>query len=348
MTVQQSNPSFGGPGSLFGRIAAQWNQYFSAKVDAENGTADNLTVTGVFTVGGFSTAPLSAAAVPLTLSSGTISLTWNTGTLALDGSNHLTIANGGVANANLATMPALSVKGNAAVGVAIPSDLTPTQLTSLLNPFSSTLQGAAPASGGGTANFLRADGTWTTPVSASVPTGAVMAFASITPPAGWVNCDGSAINRTTFAALFAVIGTTYGAGNGSTTFNVPDMRGRTAAGYDLANSSGRLTGALTGGVSASAIGNTGGEQGHALTSGENATHSHTITDPSHQHTEGQEATFNIDYASGAVVTTVYALSGVTNPITNLAATGITIDNAGSGTDHNTVQPSIVLNWIIKT
>lgn len=62
------------------------------------------------------------------------------------------------------------------------------------------------------------------------PTGSVMMWTTGTAPTGWVLCDGAAINRTTFAALFAVIGTTFGAGDGSTTFNVPDMRGRVPVG----------------------------------------------------------------------------------------------------------------------
>ena len=58
---------------------------------------------------------------------------------------------------------------------------------------------------------------------AITPTGSVLAFAGSTSPAGWLLCDGSAVSRTTYAALFAVIGTTYGAGNGSTTFNLPNL-----------------------------------------------------------------------------------------------------------------------------
>ena len=56
-----------------------------------------------------------------------------------------------------------------------------------------------------------------------VPTGCVQAFAGNTTPQGWLLCDGSAVSRTDYAALFAVIGTTYGAGNGSTTFNLPNL-----------------------------------------------------------------------------------------------------------------------------
>jgi microcystin-dependent protein len=58
-----------------------------------------------------------------------------------------------------------------------------------------------------------------------VPTGAVMPFAMNTAPSGWLAANGSAVSRTAFAALFAAIGTTYGAGDGSTTFTLPDLRG---------------------------------------------------------------------------------------------------------------------------
>ena len=60
-------------------------------------------------------------------------------------------------------------------------------------------------------------------LSTIAPTGVVQAFAGSTTPQGWLLCDGSAVSRTTYAALFAVIGTTYGAGNGSTTFNLPNL-----------------------------------------------------------------------------------------------------------------------------
>ena len=58
-----------------------------------------------------------------------------------------------------------------------------------------------------------------------VPTGAVMPFAMNSAPSGWLAADGTAVSRTTYAALFAAIGTTYGAGTGGTTFNLPDLRG---------------------------------------------------------------------------------------------------------------------------
>lgn len=63
-------------------------------------------------------------------------------------------------------------------------------------------------------------------------TGAVLSFAMVTAPTGWLACDGAAVSRTTYAALFTAIGTTYGAGDGSTTFNLPDLRGEFVRGWD--------------------------------------------------------------------------------------------------------------------
>lgn len=65
-----------------------------------------------------------------------------------------------------------------------------------------------------------------------VPSGAVMSFAMNTAPSGWLECDGSAVSRTTYSALYAQIGDTYGAGDGSTTFNLPDLRGEFVRGWD--------------------------------------------------------------------------------------------------------------------
>lgn len=80
--------------------------------------------------------------------------------------------------------------------------------------------------------FLRGDGTWAVPSGGggAAPTGAVTEYAGSSAPTGWLLCDGSAVSRSTYAALFAVIGTNYGAGDGSTTFNVPDVRGRVPTG----------------------------------------------------------------------------------------------------------------------
>lgn len=116
-----------------------------------------------------------------------------------------------------------------------------------------------------------------------IPSGAMMQFGGSTAPAGWFLCNGAAVSRTGFPGLFAAIGTTFGAGDGSTTFNLPDGRGRVLAGQDPSNSTGRLTGGFSGGVSAASLANAGGEQGHALSLGELAVHAHGVNDPSHGH-----------------------------------------------------------------
>lgn len=69
-------------------------------------------------------------------------------------------------------------------------------------------------------------------IATAQPSGLVAAFARSTAPAGWLKCNGAAVSRTTYAALFAAIGTTFGAGNGSSTFNLPDLRGEFVRGFD--------------------------------------------------------------------------------------------------------------------
>lgn len=95
-----------------------------------------------------------------------------------------------------------------------------------------------------------------------VPAGCVMPFAGATPPDGWLLCYGQAVSRTSYSDLFAAIGTTYGAGDGSTTFNLPDLRGRVAAGKD--DMGGSAAGRLTSAVSGATLGASGGEQSHTL------------------------------------------------------------------------------------
>jgi microcystin-dependent protein len=110
----------------------------------------------------------------------------------------------------------------------------------------------------------------------ALPIGAiVMHGLASAPNAGWLYCDGSAVSRTTYGALFGVIGTTYGAGDGSTTFALPDLRSRTPLG------AGAAAGA---GLTARALAASGGEETHLLAQTEMPGHVHSITDVSHNHT----------------------------------------------------------------
>ena len=74
-------------------------------------------------------------------------------------------------------------------------------------------------------------------VNTNTPVGSISLFAGTTAPTGWLICDGSAVSRTTYANLFSVIGTTYGTGDGSTTFNIPNLKGKVPVGYDSSDTS---------------------------------------------------------------------------------------------------------------
>jgi microcystin-dependent protein len=160
-----------------------------------------------------------------------------------------------------------------------------------------------------------------------IPVGSLMPYAGTSAPTGWTLCFGQAVSRTTFADLFAVVGTTYGIGDGSTTFNLPDLRGRVVAGKDDmgGTSANRLTG-LSGGVNGDVLGAAGGAEIHTLTTAEMPSHTHTIT-------------YGVDDVNGG---------GGTFP-SYLEDTGRTetANATGGGGAHNNVQPTFILNYIIK-
>ena len=91
-----------------------------------------------------------------------------------------------------------------------------------------------PPNDGNAGEFLQTDGSGNLSFSIvqGVPSGAVFCMAVATVPSGYFECNGAAVSRTTYAALFAVIGTQYGSGNGSSTFNIPDLRGEFVRGFD--------------------------------------------------------------------------------------------------------------------
>lgn len=184
-------------------------------------------------------------------------------------------------------------------------------------------------------------------LTAIVPTGTVAMYITTTAPTGWLNCDGTAVSRSTYAGLFTIIGTTYGAGDGSTTFNVPDMRGRVPAGYDSGNTSGRLTVAATGGASAAALNNSGGEQAHTLATTELAAHSHSVPDPGHSH--GMVSGNGVVSSPGVNLLGTGGAVSISTDTVATVQTGITsTTNTGGGNSHNNVQPTLIVNYIIKT
>lgn len=157
-------------------------------------------------------------------------------------------------------------------------------------------------------------------------------------PAGWVLAYGQALSRTAFARLFALYGTKYGTGDGSTTFNIPDYRGRMPLGRDDMGgvAASRITTAGSG-IDGTLLGATGGDQRMPQ-------HNHNVTDPSHNHT----VNINSSSIPGGALFGFIAPTGLMNApglSVNGNGTGIAVANAGSGTGGN-VPPAIVRNWII--
>jgi microcystin-dependent protein len=159
--------------------------------------------------------------------------------------------------------------------------------------------------------------------------GMLMPYAGASAPSGWLLCYGQAISRTTYADLFTAIGTVYGVGDGSTTFNLPDLRGRVVAGQDdMGGSSANLLTNQTGGLNGDTLGATGGAETHILT---------TDQIPAHTHTESRKTLTFGTFQTGGSGSAANS-QGTTNPNTG---------STGGGLAHNNVQPTIILNYIIK-
>jgi len=158
----------------------------------------------------------------------------------------------------------------------------------------------------------------------SVPTGSVSMWVTGTAPTGWLLCQGQAVSRTTYATLFGVISTTYGVGDNSTTFNLPDLRGRVPMG------------AGTGRNVADSANLTARTLGTKVSDAETVTLT-TAEIPDHTH-GGQ-----IVFGTGSGGTSAVVASG-NNPTSQPTTGGVTGTNGGA---HNNTQPSTVINFIIK-
>lgn len=178
----------------------------------------------------------------------------------------------------------------------------------------------------------------------AVPVGVVNPFAGATAPSGWLLCYGQAVSRTQYPVLFTTLSTTYGSGDGSTTFNIPDMRGRAVAGKD--DMGGTAASRLTATVlsAANTLGATGGTQTHTMTSAEMPSHTHTQNP--HRHTlRGDEPS----YSGNPLVPKLqpwYTFTGEAYSLV-INETTATNQNTGGGGAHLNTQPTIVLNYIIK-
>lgn len=174
-----------------------------------------------------------------------------------------------------------------------------------------------------------------------LPAGAIQYFAMMAIPAGWLEANGAAVSRTTYANLFATIGTTYGAGNGTTTFNLPDLRGTFIRGFDNGRSldPGRVFGSTQAADNAPhthAINDPG--HAHGVT---DPSHTHTLADPGHTHgqaahTHGVTDPGHAHSVMGSAVHQQYDSGGGPVPLTSepnatgASATGVSIQPAQPG------------------
>jgi len=146
-------------------------------------------------------------------------------------------------------------------------------------------------------------------------TGTIQMYAWLTAPSGYLICDGSAVSRTTYSALFNVIGINYGAGNGSSTFNLPNFKGMVPVGLDSSQ------------TEFNTLGKTGGEKNHTLTIEETPAHKHSYLD---------------NYGVQNVEVTFYN-GTATDEIERWEDTS----TVGGGLAHNNLQPYCTISFVIK-
>jgi len=148
--------------------------------------------------------------------------------------------------------------------------------------------------------------------------GVISIFGGTVAPSGWMICDGAAVSRTTYAELFAAIGTTYGTGNGTSTFNIPDFRGRVPTGFDPNQDEFRN------------LGDKGGAKTHTLTVNEMPSHTHTV--------KGFSGVDDLNFTGSGGA---FAASDA------LGAYDQQTQATGGGAPHNNLQPYNVVNYIIS-
>lgn len=160
------------------------------------------------------------------------------------------------------------------------------------------------------------------------PVGVVLPYVSSNAPNGWLNCQGQELHRGDYPNLFAVIGTTYGAGNGTTTFRLPNLAGRVVVGQGSGS-----------GLTPRSMGSTGGAETHTLDTDEIPSHSHT--------SNAVGGTLGLMTADGNNTAGAGLDTSAVEPNLYAAPAALTIDSTGDGDAHNNMQPFAVLNYIIK-
>jgi microcystin-dependent protein len=207
------------------------------------------------------------------------------------------------------------VKGTAAASPTVPTTPDSAILLAVIGPITSATSAIT--------NSIITDGR--TVAGRRCQPGTIEEQADSHLPSGWLWAAGQAVSRTTYARLFAHIGTTHGAGDGSTTFNVPDRRGRVGVGLD--NLGGTDAGRLS---AANTLGGAGGAETHTLSIGELPAHDHGLS----------EVNTDVEFDGSLGSRTMLSPTGT--------ASGLETDSTGSGQAHNNLQPYLLLNYRIRT
>jgi microcystin-dependent protein len=197
-----------------------------------------------------------------------------------------------------------------------------------------------------------------------IPLGGLLPYiGSSAPNSAFALPFGQAISRATYSALFSVIGTTFGSGDGSTTFNLPDLRGRVIAGLD--NMGGSSAARLSAAISSSTMGAVGGAQNQGISQGNLPNVNFNVTDTHRHQAEASDQGYSTAYAvtvnsTGSVVVNPGAVQAIyvqgsgqsfvnmSTTLTSPTVSGsITVNSAGSGVALNTTQPTMVVNFILR-
>ena len=184
-----------------------------------------------------------------------------------------------------------------------------------------------------------------------IPLGGLLPYVGASAPnSAFALPSGQAISRTTYASLFSLVGTTFGAGDGSTTFNIPDLRGRAVFGLDDMNGSAANRITVAGGnFDGTVLGGTGGAQNHTLAVSEIPRGLHSLTDSLHHHSSpsgvasflGKSGTVNDTVQSG----TGFSMAETT--ITTSDNSNITLNDNAGGASHTILSPAMTLLYILR-
>lgn len=168
-----------------------------------------------------------------------------------------------------------------------------------------------------------------------LPVGVILELSVAQAPPNTLECLGQEVSRDVYSDLFNVIGTTYGAGDGSTTFNIPDKRGRVSVGKGSGS-----------GLTTRTIGDVFGSETHTLSEAELASHNHGLSeDTGHSHRVGPRPG-SVNENSLQNISTVSTYANKIDAPTFFASTNISIDAAGGNNPHNNVQSSLVVKSYI--